>query len=269
MIPKIIHYCWFGKGAKPLLVKNCIKSWEKYCPDYIIIEWNELNFDFSCHQYPKFAYEHKMWAFVSDYARLKIIYDNGGFYLDTDVELLSNIDFLASDKFFCGFELPKALNTGIGFGAEKNATIVQNMMEEYNNVDFIDINGILNLTPCTIYNTNALIKEGVILNNTLQRTENYTIYPTDYFSPKSYETGIIKTTTNTVSIHHFTSSWENEKSLNKKQRQHKIANILGHRYGTKIILMLDLFEVARKKGLIGTLRGVYRQIRTLVKSKIK
>lgn len=272
MIPKIINYCWFGKGEKSIFIENCISSWRKFCPDYEIIEWNETNFDFEQHPYSTMAYQNKMWAFVSDYARLKIIYENGGIYLDTDVELIKNLDHIIENPFFCGFELEKIINTGIGFGAEKNSFLTKKMLEEYKDVEFINRDGTLNKTPCTYYNSNALKREGVLLNNSFQKTSDFTIYPTEFFSPKSYETGVVKITENTVSIHHFDSSWEDSKSLEKKNRQHRICNFWGDRIGTKIIRVLDLITVAQKKGLVGTVKGAFNQLELLLKhrsSKIK
>lgn len=104
-IPKVIHYCWFGHDPKPKLAEKCIKSWKKKCPDYKIIEWNEENFDISaCPLYVRQAYEAKKWAFVTDYVRLKVVYEHGGIYLDTDVELKKNLDFLLNHKAYFGFE---------------------------------------------------------------------------------------------------------------------------------------------------------------------
>lgn len=264
MIPKIIHYCWFGKGEKSALINKCIKTWKKYCPDYQIIEWNETNFDVEVHQYCKSAFQKRSWAFVSDYARLKIIYDKGGIYLDTDVELTKNLDFLLENKFFCGFELQHAVNTGIGFGAEKDSIIVKKMLEEYNDVSFITPLGKLNKTPCTYYNSAALSKLGVKLNNTYQKASAYTIYPTDFFSPKSYETGIINITHNTTSIHHFESSWEDIKSHKKKMKQHRICAFWGQKIGTKIIFVMEIFSIIKKKGIASSIEGLFRRLKNLV-----
>ena len=130
-IPKVIHYCWFGGNPKSKLIENCINSWRKKCPDYEIIEWNESNFDINCCDYVKEAYEAKKWAFVSDFARLKIIYDNGGIYLDTDVELISSLEkFLEYDSYF-GFEDSEHINTGLGFGAVKHNPILEVMINDY------------------------------------------------------------------------------------------------------------------------------------------
>ncbi len=133
MIPKVIHYCWFGGGEKSRLMKKCIKSWKKYCPDYEIIEWNEDNFDVNGIEFTKGAYNAKKWAFVTDYARLDIIYKHGGIYLDTDVELLKPLDELLKYKGFFGFEEMGMVNTGVGFGAEKGNLLVKQMRDDYNN----------------------------------------------------------------------------------------------------------------------------------------
>ena len=113
MIPKVIHYCWFGGNPLPKDVKKCIKSWKKYAPDYEIIEWNEYNFDINCHPFVKTAYEAKAWAFVSDFARLKVIYDNGGIYFDTDVELVKNPDFLLENQCYIGVQQSGHLCNGL------------------------------------------------------------------------------------------------------------------------------------------------------------
>lgn len=139
MIPKIIHYCWFGGKPLPKDVLDCIKTWEKYCPDYEIKRWDESNFDVNSHPFMKAAYEAKAWAFVSDYARLKVVYDNGGIYLDTDVELLKKPDFLLENQCYIGIQQPESLcTTGLGFGAQKSSPVVQKMMECYDSISFTD-----------------------------------------------------------------------------------------------------------------------------------
>ena len=138
MIPKVIHYCWFGRGEKPELVQRCIESWRKFCPDYKIVEWNEDNFDISCNRWCKEAYELKKWAFVSDYARLKAVYDHGGIYLDTDVELkmpLPNGMFKSKAFFF--FMGVRNISTGYGFGNQKQEYILKALMDDYNTRSYI------------------------------------------------------------------------------------------------------------------------------------
>lgn len=115
-IPKIIHYCWFGKGEKSILIKKCMNSWKKYCPDWEIVEWNEDNFDVDFCAYSSNAFKKKKYAYCSDVARLKIIYENGGIYLDTDVELLAPLDDLLENKAWFAYGTNTEINTGSGFG---------------------------------------------------------------------------------------------------------------------------------------------------------
>lgn len=218
MIPKVIHYCWFGGNEKPEPLLKCIESWKKFCSDYEIIEWNESNYDFKNHEFMSKAYENKKWAYVSDVARLDIIYNHGGIYLDTDVEIIRNIDELLNNKSFFGLELELSsyyVNTGLGFGAEQYNPVVKKMLDEYNDVKFInDANN--PLIPCPVYNTNALSKLGLSIDeDKMYELEDTVIYPTDYFCPKNFFTGVINTTDNTYSIHHFSASWH-EKEIRKR-----------------------------------------------------
>lgn len=184
MIPKVIHYCWFGEKEKPELVKKCIESWKKYCPDWEIYEWNETNFDISSVVYMKEAYEMKKWAFVSDVARLMIVYLNGGVYLDTDVELTGSIDTWLENDAFYAFESTRNINSGQGFGAIKKHDSVKAMLDYYKERHFIT-NGKLNTLPCPAGNTESLEKiyKGFIRNGCTQKLRNtqllsYTDYST-------------------------------------------------------------------------------------------
>ena len=152
MIPKIIHYCWFGGKPLPKSAQKCIASWKKYCPDYEIKQWNEDNFDINMNGYTKMCYREKKFAFLSDYARLVIICNEGGIYFDTDVEVIKNIDFLLDKKAFFGFENDEFFNTGQGFGAEKNSDVMLLLLREY---DFL-LNGDSGERACPELNTNAL-----------------------------------------------------------------------------------------------------------------
>lgn len=155
MIPKVIHYCWFGNKQKPDIVERCINSWRTYCPDYEICEWNESNYDISKYAYAKEAYSEKYWAFVSDVARLDIILNCGGIYLDTDVELKSGLDtYLENDAFYF-FECDRRINTGMGFGACAGHFSVDKMLEYYKNRNFLK-KGLPDKTPCPMINTDAL-----------------------------------------------------------------------------------------------------------------
>lgn len=208
MIPKVIHYCWFG--GTPLsekVIKN-IQSWKKYCPDYKIIRWDESNFDIKKYQFAFEAYTKQQWAFVSDVARLDIIYNNGGFYLDTDVELLSSLDKFRTDKIFLAREDRLTVNTGIGFGAEINNAFVLRNLLEYQNKSFVNSDGSLNKILCVDVTTHLLNLLKIKPSNKIQATAEIKIYPRDYFCPMRISSGKIVMTNNTVSIHHYDASWK-------------------------------------------------------------
>ena len=211
MIPKIIHYCWFGHASKSELVEKCIKSWKKCCPDYEIKEWNEDNFDYTQCQYAADAYKEKKWGFVTDFIRLKLIYDYGGIYLDTDVELLKSLDPLLSMKAVLGFENTQYVNTGLIIMAEAHNTIIKSMYEIYNSQSFYNQDGSLNLVPSPEYNTKVLVQLGLQQNNTQQIISDgisqITIFPTEYFCPKDFRTGALIISSNTFAIHHYAGSW--------------------------------------------------------------
>ena len=134
MIPKKMHYCWFGRGKKPEIVEKCIESWKLYCPDFEIIEWNEDNFDVNSHPFMKEAYENKKWAFVVDVARLLIIQEHGGVYLDTDVELFGAIDDWLNDESVFFFESIIYMNLGMGFSAVQNHPLLQKLIDSYTKI---------------------------------------------------------------------------------------------------------------------------------------
>ncbi len=210
MIPKKIHYCWFGGNPLPKLAKKCLKSWKKYCPDYEIVLWDEKSFDIeSCPLYVRQAYERKRWAFVSDYARLKIIYDEGGVYLDTDVEIVKSIDFLLENSAFFAVESDGiAVATGLGFGAEQGNQAVKAMMDDYGDAPFIKEDGTPDLTPCPVRNTRTLYRFGFVKENKEQLLDGgIRVLPSEYMCPMFFSTGILTLTDNTVSIHHYSSSW--------------------------------------------------------------
>lgn len=208
MIPKIIHYCWFGGNPLPKLAQRCITSWKKYCPDYEIKEWNESNFDLNCCDFVKEAYQAKKWAFISDYARLKVIYEEGGIYLDTDVEVIKKIDIFLDNKCFLGEETSGFINTGLGFGAEKGNIIVGEMLGMYAGKHFKLDDGSYDMIPCPEKNTEPLKKYGYIFSGEKTwKGEDVVVYPPEYFCPLNYETGEKHITDNTYSIHLYNSSW--------------------------------------------------------------
>lgn len=212
MIPKIIHYCWFGRNPKPELAIRCMKSWKKYCPTYKIIEWNEDNFDISAAPlYVQQAYEAKKWAFVTDYVRLQVVYEYGGIYLDTDVELLKKPNQLQKYHAFFAFEEKTCIATGLGFGAEQRSQIIAEMLNDYSDISFIKENGDFDLTPCPIRNTPVLLRHGLKGDGTFQvLTGNICVLPTEYMCPLDNCTGILRKTKKTISIHWFNASWVDE-----------------------------------------------------------
>lgn len=210
-IPKVIHYCWFGGNPLPKSVKKCIRSWKKYCPDYKIIRWDESNFDISENRYAAEAYACKKWAFVSDYARLKIICDQGGIYLDTDVELLRPLDDLLDCQGFLGFQEDNSVATGLGFGAEAGQPLVRAMLDDYRDIPFLRDDGTRDMTPCPVRNTDSLLPFGLRADGTRQEVCGLQFFPQDYFCPISLRTGELHITNNTYSIHHFDASWMEDK----------------------------------------------------------
>ena len=211
-IPKVIHYCWFGGNPLPKDVKRCIKSWKKFCPDYQIIEWNESNFDCAQNLYAKQAMECKKWAFVSDYARLKIVYEQGGIYLDTDVELIRPLDDLLDFEAFFGFEnnldkKEKEVATGLGFGAQKGNVVVKAMLEDYEGISLLQEDGSFDKMPCPERNTQALLRLGIRPDGSRQTVAGAEIFPAEYFCPIEFQSNQRNITKNTYSIHHYQGSW--------------------------------------------------------------
>ncbi len=191
----------------PKLSEKCIKSWEKYCPDYQIVCLNEENFDIRQNRYAKEAYEAGKWAFVSDYARLKVLYENGGIYLDTDVEFIKPIDSLIEDGGYMGFDDSGLISTGLGFACEKGNELVGKLLEDYDDIPFVLPDGTYDITPCPDRNTKTLKELGMDLDNKNQVFMGIKMLPEDYLCPVKYYTGKKIITQNTYSIHHFCASW--------------------------------------------------------------
>lgn len=206
MIPKKIHYCWFGGNEKPELVIKCINSWKEKCPDYQIIEWNESSFDVECNDFVKEAYKSKKWAFVSDVARLYALVQDGGIYMDTDVEVLQSLDPFLKYRSVIGFESTDYLSTAF-LATENNNVLFKEMLEQYNNLNFYNNDGSISYVTNVQRMTELCVKCGLKLDGTFQELDNITIFPPDYFSPKNYKTGELNMSKNTVCIHHFDGSW--------------------------------------------------------------
>lgn len=232
MIPKIIHYCWFGKGEKPKLAQKCIASWKKYCPNYEIIEWNEDNFDVNLNRYTKWCYENRKYAFLSDYVRLLVVYENGGLYFDTDVELIRNPDFLLKNQAFFGFETdgteaPNSkngdINSGLGYGSVASGLALKNMLAEYEPL----LDGKHGVVMCPKLNTQALEKIGLKRDGSYQEFSWGTVYPKDHFNPYESTTGCLNKTNNTVSIHWYMGSCLSMKQKIRSTISKPLHRILG------------------------------------------
>ena len=208
MIPKVIHYCWFGKGQMPKLAYKCLESWSKYLPDYKLRLWNEETFDIDKVPYVKEAYEARKFAFVTDYVRLYALYNEGGIYMDTDVEVLKSLNDLLYLPAFSGYESNKysSFPTGI-MASEKEGIWVKEQLAYYQGIHFIKQDGTFDMTTNTYTISRIMAQNGFELNGKYQvYKNNMHAFPKDYFCPKT-STGVVKLTKNTYCIHHFAGSW--------------------------------------------------------------
>lgn len=214
MIPKIIHYCWFGKNPLPALAIKCIASWKRYFPDYEIKEWNEDNYDVHSIPYIHEAYEAKKYAFVSDYARFEILYKYGGLYFDTDVEVIKPLDDIIARGSFMGCEsdgeaasLP-VVAPGLGLGVMPGHILYKELLSLYSTLHFQNLDGTLNLKTVVEYTTEVLSVHGLENIKDIQCISGIYIYPASYFCPISVKDGKLRITSDTRTIHHYAQSWQ-------------------------------------------------------------
>jgi hypothetical protein len=206
-IPKKIHYCWFGKKEKPEFIKKCIKSWKKYLNDYEIIEWNENNFDININDFVKQAYEAGKFAFVSDYVRVYALYNYGGIYLDTDVEVLKSLNRFLVHESFWGFEEKNFIATST-IGACKGNTLVKRFLDSYKGKSFVLDDGSFDTITNVSIVTRILEDIGVKMDGTCQEIKGIGVfYPQTYFSPFDYINYRYFITENSYTMHHFYKSW--------------------------------------------------------------
>lgn len=274
-IPKIIHYCWVGNKEKPQSVLECIASWKKFCPDYEIREWNESNYDFHKNAYMSQAYEAKKWGFVPDYARLDIIYEYGGIYLDTDVEMIRNFDKLLNQEAFFGFEetgngSEYFVNCGQGFGAVPHHEIIKKARDLYDKLVFENSDGSFNMVASPQYTTQTLRQFGLVQVNKKQQLDGVTIYTSDIFCPKNFSTGEIKITANTVSIHHFTASWLDEKIKEELRYQQTMKAKYGEKNAKKIMYIESVLKkYASITGMMHVPAAMVKKIKKSAISRIE
>lgn len=207
MIPKILHYCWFGGKELPPLAKKCLASWKTYCPDYEIRVWNETTFDLStAPAYVREAYEAKKWAFVTDYVRLYAMTTYGGIYMDTDVEVVAPLDPFLSHRAFSGFEREDAIPTGI-MACEKGFPLFGEFLRYYDSAAFRLPDGSLNLTTNVETMTTICLAHGLVLNGRYQEIDGFALYEPEVFCPVDVTTKKLRRTDKTVAIHWFSGSW--------------------------------------------------------------
>lgn len=230
MITKTIHYCWFGNNEKSKLARKCLESWKKYCPDFEIIEWNENNFDINMIDYTRFTFENKLYAYLSDYVRLWAVYNYGGLYFDTDVELIKQPDRLLQEKAFLGFESVEYINTGLGFGAQRYNSDIHLMMDQYERLSYEDCNTRYKNNKCLVgspkMNTFALTPSGLLQNGEEQRVNSVHIYPVEYFCPFNDVTGEMNITDNTYSIHWYSKSAQGKVAYHKSKVARPLRRII-------------------------------------------
>lgn len=231
MIPKIIHYCWFGRGEMPELAQQCIASWHQYMPDWEYKLWNEDNFDVNCSAYTKEAYEAKKYAFVSDYVRLWALNNEGGLYMDTDVMVFKPFDDLMVHRAFAGFEGSKHLPVGTCvMSSEAKGLWVGEMLEAYANRHFLIGDGVYDLTTNVQFITSLMAKHGLVQDGKEQDYKDLHVFPVDYFCPRQ-TTGEYLRTDHTYSDHLGIGSWTKQSAGWKAQ----LAKLIGQKCMTQMI----------------------------------
>lgn len=215
IIPKTIHYCWFGRGEMPELVKRCIKSWKEKLPDYQIILWNEDNFDVSSCLWTKTAYDAKKYAFVADYVRLKVLYEHGGIYLDTDIQMKKNFDDFLNQKMFLGFECNDVLSAGV-IGCQPHESLILELLDYYNQ-GYTEEISMQNKSNALVMTQYLEQKYNLHRDNSEQIIAGYLhIYPKTYFNPRDFW-GNWDLSKDTYCIHLYMGSWLPEKEQRKLQ----------------------------------------------------
>lgn len=260
MIPKIIHYCWFGGNPLPPLAEKCIASWKKFCPDYEIKEWSESNYDVHKIPYISQAYNAKKYAFVSDYARFDILYEYGGVYFDTDVEVIKPIDELLQKGPFAGIESPGSLAAGLGIASRQREPLYKEILDSYKSEVFIKSNGELDLTTVVERVSNVFKNHGFKEDNIIQQVEGITIYPVDFFCPKDYVTGTINITGNTYTIHHYDGSWASNAQLLYQKQRCFLIKYFGLQFGKMLSVFPFCVWQIKDNGFVGFLKKIFRKI---------
>lgn len=264
MVEKKIHYCWFGGNELPDIVKKCIKSWQKHLPEYKIVCWDESNFDIETCPYVKEAYEAKKWAFVSDYARMYILYHYGGLYFDTDVEVIKSLEEILTHGPFMARESESpncSVAPGLALYAEKGMPIYKEILDDYEKSHFVNEDGSYSYYTVVERVTNILKKHGLTSEDGIQKVAGLVIYPKAYFCPLDYGTGKLTLKPETCAIHWYSATWLDE----KMQHQREVCMRLNNRFPKKMAKFLgdwyvrfsNFFDLVKK----GNVKYIYVKIK--------
>ncbi|AGE29669.1 MULTISPECIES: glycosyltransferase family 32 protein [Enterococcus] len=235
MIPKIIHYCWFGEKIKPEEIKNNLDNWRRKLPEFEIIEWNEQNFDINSIPFVKEAYDRKMFAFVSDVARLHALLTHGGVYLDTDIEIVKDFTPIINNySAVFSLENNNSIVATSFIASEEKHPIIMELFEKYQNMNFIDTNGNEVTIPNTTYLTEIIKKQNFYIKNEIQELDGIALFPDTYFSSFNLETGKPRYTRQTYTVHHFSASWQDRSFHLKKKIKKLLVVILGEKFYIKL-----------------------------------
>lgn len=261
MIPKIIHYCWFGGKPKPKEFNKYLESWKRYCPDYEIKEWNESNFDLTENDYCREAYAAKKWAFVADYARLKVLEKYGGIYMDTDVELVKSLDKLLHYNAFMCFEEKNSISIGT-LGSEKDSQVIKDFLSEYTNRHFKKKDGTLDMTTNLKIITPILVqKYGLTLNGEKQvLNPAILILPMESFIAKDFLTGWIVADDTTYAIHHYEASWYSEEERQYMQQHQYYVRLYIKRMKFIIGKLVSLKVCYNFYGMTGIINKILKHV---------
>lgn len=262
MIPKTIHYCWFGRQPYSPLIELCIESWKRFLPDYKMVLWNEDSFDIvNSNQFVIQAYEAGKYAFVSDYVRMYALYHHGGVYLDTDVEVVKSFDALLTNDVFFGFENKHLIASGLGCGSIASHWFIKELMNEYEQIEFVKTDGTYDMTPCPSRETKVAVRYGLVLNNETQYLQNMLFLNTKHLNPVYIEwfdhvfEKYITIDNETLSIHHYANSWGASKVNNffhkLKWKALKIEEVSNYKFAKLYISLVNIisgiFALRRKK----------------------
>jgi hypothetical protein len=225
VIPKVIHYTWFGNEPLPKEHLANIETWRRYCPDYEIIEWTESNYDYTKHHYMKAAYEAKAWGFVPDYARLDIVLEYGGIYLDLDVEVIKPLDELLYNDAYFGFEDTYLVNLGSGFGAVKGFPLIKELRDAYDETPAFLADGTFDLKPSPFHQTESFKGFGLVQDGSFQIIKGAAVYPARYLAGKNPKTGRLIKNDDTFSLHHYVWSWVSEGEREEREEARRLMEL--------------------------------------------